>query len=68
MYAFDINMDLINCYNVIKTNVEELINELELKEKEFLAFEDDVIKKFLNEIVLEFIIEQCDIDINKLKK
>ena len=32
VYAFDINMDLINCYNVIKSNVEELIEELEKKE------------------------------------
>lgn len=34
-YAFDINIDLINCYNVIKANVEELIKELDLKEKNF---------------------------------
>ena len=33
-YAFDINIDLINCYNVIKHNVEELINELDKKERE----------------------------------
>ena len=35
-YAFDINKDLINCYNVIKTNVENLIQELDKKEKKFL--------------------------------
>lgn len=35
-YAFDINKDLINCYNVIKENVNELIKQLEIKEKEFL--------------------------------
>ncbi len=35
-YAFDINIDLINCYNVIKENVDELIKELEIKEKEFI--------------------------------
>ena len=34
-YAFDINIDLINCYNVIKNDVENLIKELEIKEKEF---------------------------------
>ena len=34
-YAFDINKDLINCYNVIKSNVNELINELKIKEQEF---------------------------------
>lgn len=32
-YAFDINIDLINCYNVIKNNVEELIKQLHKKEK-----------------------------------
>ena len=40
-YAFDINKDLINCYNVIKYNVEELINELDKKEKEFLKLEEE---------------------------
>ena len=41
VYAFDINRDLINCYNVIKENVEELIKELELKEREFLGLEEE---------------------------
>ena len=27
-YAFDINIDLINCYNVIKSDVNELITKL----------------------------------------
>lgn len=39
-YAFDINIDLINCYNVIKNNVEELIEELKIKENEFLKLEN----------------------------
>ena len=39
VYAFDINKDLINCYNVIKNNVEALIKELNKKEKEFLKLE-----------------------------
>lgn len=39
-YAFDINKDLINCYNVIKSNVEELIAELKIKENEFLKIKD----------------------------
>ena len=29
--AFDINADLINCYLVLKNNVEELISELDKK-------------------------------------
>lgn len=40
-YALDINKDLINCYNVIKENVDELIKELERKEKEFLKLENE---------------------------
>ena len=40
-YAFDINVDLINCYNVIKNNVEELIRELAVKEKEFKKLADE---------------------------
>ena len=40
-YAFDINKDLINCYNVIKENVEDLIKELEIKEKLFLELSMD---------------------------
>ena len=39
-YAFDINIDLINCYNVIKMNVESFIEELSLKEKEFKKLRD----------------------------
>lgn len=35
-YAFDINKDLINCYNVIKSNVKELIEELRNKQDEFI--------------------------------
>ena len=38
-YAFDVNKDLINCYNVIKNNVEALIKELNKKEEEFLKLE-----------------------------
>jgi len=40
-YAFDINKDLINCYNVIKENVDGLIKELEIKEKEFIKLESE---------------------------
>ena len=35
-YAFDINIDLINSYNVIKNNVEELIATLKEVETEYL--------------------------------
>ncbi len=35
-YLFDINQDLVNCYNAIKTNVETLIDELHSLEEAFL--------------------------------
>ena len=35
-YAFDINIDLINSYNVIKSNVQELITNLKQIEEEYL--------------------------------
>jgi len=49
-YAFDINKDLINCYNVIKNDVEELIKELEVKEKNFLKLEFDNRQEYFYEV------------------
>ena len=45
-YAFDINMDLINCYNVIKNNVEELITNLKQMETEYLQLEQEERKNY----------------------
>ena len=53
-YAFDINKDLINCYNTIKENVEDLIQELEIKEKEFLKLESEDRQKFFYDIRKEY--------------
>ena len=53
-YAFDINIDLINCYNVIKTNVEELIKELDVKEKEFLNLKEEQRKEYFYNIRKEY--------------
>ena len=49
-YAFDINIDLINSYNVMKNNVEELITNLKLLEKEYLNLEKDDRKKYFYNI------------------
>ena len=49
-YAFDINIDLINSYNVTKNNVEELITNLKLLEKEYLNLEKDDRKKYFYNI------------------
>ena len=53
-YAFDINLDLINCYNTIKSNVEELINELDRKEKEFIILESKEKEKYFYKIRDEY--------------
>lgn len=54
VYAFDINMDLINCYNVIKSNVEELIEELEKKENSFLVLENKEREEYFYKIREEY--------------
>lgn len=53
-YAFDINIDLINCYNIIKVDVENLIKELDIKEKEFLKLEDEERQKYFYNIRKEY--------------
>lgn len=53
-YAFDINLDLINCYNIIKTDVDSLIKELEKKEKEFLELKDEERQKYFYNIRKEY--------------
>lgn len=45
-YAFDINIDLINSYNIIKNNVNELIYNLKILEKEYLRLEKDARKEY----------------------
>lgn len=52
-YAFDINIDLINCYNVIKNNVDELIKELKYWEIEYLDLQHKENKKKFFEKVRE---------------
>ena len=49
-YAFDINKDLINCYNVIKYKVEDLIQKLDKKEKNFLPLGIDERQKYFYDI------------------
>lgn len=53
-YAFDINVDLINCYNVIKNNVEELIVELKKIEQEFVLLEQEERKELFGKIRKEY--------------
>lgn len=53
-YAFDINIDLINCYNVIKNNVEELIKQLEKKEKNFISLDNEERQEYFYDIREEY--------------
>lgn len=53
-YAFDINIDLINCYNVIKTDVEELIKQLGKKEDNYLKLEVDDRQNYFYSIRKEY--------------
>lgn len=63
-YAFDINKDLINCYNVIKANVENLIQELDKKEKEFLILDNDARQQYFYDIRTEYNYYTLNEDIN----
>lgn len=53
-YAFDINIDLINSYNVIKNNVEELIFDLKQMETEYLQLEQEERKNYFYNIRKEY--------------
>ncbi len=45
-YAFDINIDLINSYNIIKNNVEDLITNLKQMETEYLQLGQEERKNY----------------------
>lgn len=45
-YAFDINIDLINSYNVIKNNIEHLITNLKQLETEYLQLGQEERKNY----------------------
>lgn len=53
-YAFDINIDLINCYNVIKISVEELIEKLDKIEREYLKLEPEERQIYFYDIRKEY--------------
>ena len=54
VYAFDINIDLINSYNVIKNNVEELIANLKQMEIEYLGLGQEERKNYFYNIRNEY--------------
>lgn len=54
VYAFDINIDLINSYNIIKSNVEELIANLKQMETEYLGLGQEERKNYFYNIRDEY--------------
>jgi len=46
IYLYDINDDLVNCYNAVKTNVHALIRELNKLTKEFLPLSKEPRREF----------------------
>lgn len=53
-YAYDTNRDLINAYNVIKTDVDALINKLKKFEDEYISLEMGDRKKYYYEVRSEY--------------
>ncbi len=53
-YALDINQDLINSYNIIKNNVNELIQKLKIKESEFLGLDKEDRKIYFYKVRREY--------------
>jgi DNA adenine methylase len=53
-YLFDINEDLVNCYNVIKNDVQSVIKELKKLEKAFIKLEKLQRNEFYYKIRSEF--------------
>jgi DNA adenine methylase len=53
-YLFDINQDLINCYNAIKTDVESLIGKLKALQTKFLRKNTSSRKHFYYDTRTEF--------------
>lgn len=68
VYAIDINIDLINSYNMIKENVNELIDKLKIIEKEFLNLEREKRKEYFYDIRKQYNfykIEKNEVSIEK---
>lgn len=54
VYAYDTNRDLINAYNVIKTDVDDLINKLKKYEDEYISLETEERKKYYYNVRSEY--------------
>lgn len=68
VFAFDINEDLINSYNVLKNDVENLILNLKSLEKEYLSLDKEARKKYYYDIRKEYNSYRLNNDEVSLKK
>lgn len=53
-YAYDTNKDLINAYNIIKTDVNTLINKLKKCEDEYITLSQEDRKKYYYDVRSEY--------------
>ena len=53
-YAYDTNQDLVNTYNVIKTDVDDLIKKLKKYESEFLPLDEEERKEYYYDLRDEY--------------
>lgn len=67
-YAFDINENLINSYNIIKNNVNELIHNLKILEKEYLSIEKEARKEYFYNIRKQYNSYKLNKDEKSLQK
>ncbi len=63
-YAYDTNRDLVNAYNVIKTDVDELIKKLKKLENEYIPLDTENRKKYYYELRNEY--NASEIKVGKL--
>jgi DNA adenine methylase len=57
-YLFDINQDLVNCYNAVKTNVASVIDDLKTLERKYLAKKNSSRRYFYYHIRTEFNVDR----------
>jgi len=58
-YLYDINEDLVDCYNAVKGDVEALIEQLRALETEFLKKDESGRKEFYYQVRTDFNRERC---------
>ncbi len=63
-YAYDTNKDLVNAFNVIKTDVEDLIKKLKKYEDEYLALDMEARKEYYYDIRNEY--NSAEVKVGKL--